>query len=128
MVQIDHEVAGIARELSEIDSHIRLRYSEAGGYFAIFYQPDDGAEYLIFTAQDLDERIVQKMRKIHHRCLQPGYSFAAELDAVEAKNQAEIEHERYNRDGELHERLAHALRAQAGYDKRRIAIKDGIPS
>lgn len=126
MVQIDHEVAGIARELSEIDSHIRLRFSEAGGYYAVYFQPDDGNEYLIFTAQDLDERIVQKMREIHHRCLQPGYSFAGELETVEAKNKAKQERKRYERDGELHERLAHALRAQAGYDKRRIFIKEGV--
>lgn len=129
LVQIDDDVLGIARELNEIDSHIRLRYSEKGEYWVVYYLPDEWEEgdgYLIFTAQDLDHRIVHKMRMIHKRCLEPGYSFAKELEDVEAKNKADQEHERKQRDGELHERLAHALRAQVGYDKRRIFVKEGV--
>jgi hypothetical protein len=129
LVAIDDDVQGVANALFEIDPHIRLRYSEAGEYFVVYYKPDEWEEgdgYMIFTARDLDHRIVQKMREVHARCLNPGYSLAAEMEKAEAEAKRQADHQWSEEHGEMHERLAHALREQAGYDKQRIFVPEGI--
>lgn len=131
LVPIDDDVQGVANALHELDSHIRLRYSEAGEHFVIYWAGDpeqaaeeDGESYLIFSAKDLDHRIVHRMREIYHRCQQPGYSFADELEKKdkEAKLRADVEHT--ERNGEMYERLGHAMRSDLGYDKQRAFIAD----
>jgi hypothetical protein len=123
MVQIDDDVQGVADALHGIDSHISLRFSEAGNYFVIQWK-DDHESYLITTAQDLDQRIVKRVEKIYHDVRQPGYSFAGELEKAEAKNKAEMDHEASEARGPALERLAHAMRADLGYDKQRVFIPE----
>ncbi len=129
LIEIDDDVQGVANALHEIDPHIRLRFSERGGYFVVYWKPDaveEGDGYLIFTAQDLDHRIVQQMREHYHRCLQPGYSLADELDKAEAQAKAELDYERDEEYGEVAERLAHAMRSDLGHDQSRIYVPEGI--
>lgn len=129
LVQIDDDVVGVASALHEIDPHIRLRFSEAGGYYVCYWLPDEmeeGDGYLIFTAQELDHRIVHHMREVYQRCNQPGYSFAAELDKAEEEAKKEADHKWTEQNGEMHERLAHALRKDAGYDQRRIFVSEDV--
>lgn len=131
LVAIDDDVQNVANGLHEIDPHLRLRYSERGGYFVVYWKPEDWEEgdgYLVFTAQDLDQRIVQHMRELHHRCKQPGYSFADELDAQEAKHKREGEHAFAERMGEVGERLAHAMRDDLGYNTSSAFIGKGLPA
>lgn len=128
-MQIDEDVVGVASALHEIDSHIRLRFSEAGGYYVCYWLPDEmeeGDGYLIFTAQELDHRIVHHMREVYARCNEPGYSFAAELDKAEEEAKKEKDYEWEQEHGEMHERLAHALRKDAGYDQRRIFVPEDV--
>ena len=131
LIHIEDDVQNVANGLHEIDPHLRLRYSERGGYFVVYWKPDDGDEgdgYLIFTARDLDQRIVQHMRELHHRCLQPGFSFAAELDAVEAKQKAERDHAWDEQAGEIGEALAFAMREDLGYNQSSAFIGKGLPT
>lgn len=122
-VVIDDDVGSVAQGLARIDPHIRLRYSEAGGYFAIYWQ-DDCEEYLITTAQELDQRIVQRVEEVYFRCQQPGYSFADDLEAAEERQKADEEHELDERYGEIGERLAHAMRKDTYRDKHRIFVPE----
>jgi hypothetical protein len=127
LVQIDDDVQGVATALAEIDPHLRLRFSEAGGYFVVYYLPDqweEGEGYEITKAQDLDHRLVHHVREVWHRCQQPGYSFAAELDAAEDKARADADYAFEQENGELMERMAHALREGAGHNKQRIFVPD----
>lgn len=129
LIEIDDDVQGVANALHEIDSHIRLRFSEQGGYFVVYWKPDEGEEgdgYLIFTAQELDHRIVQHMQEVHHRCLQPGYCFADELDKADAEAKAKREYAQDEQFGEVAERLAHAMRSDLGYDQSRIFVPEGV--
>lgn len=129
MVQIDDDVQGVANALAEIDHRLRLRFSEAGEYYVVYYKPDEceeGDGYLIFTAQELDHRVVKHMEQVHHRCTQPGYSFGEELEKAEADAKAQADHEWSEKHGEMHERLAHALREDAGYNHRRIFVPEGV--
>lgn len=130
-VEIGDDVQGVANALWNIDKHIRLRYSEAGDYFCIYWtdnpnlaDEDEGEHttYLIFTAQDLDHRIVKHMEEVYWRCKQPGYSFADELDAHEEKAKAEDRHKWSEQHGEMWEKLAHAMRRDLGYDKSRVFV------
>lgn len=134
-VEISDDVQGIANALWRIDKHIRLRYSETGGHFVIYWtdnpnlaDEDDGEHntYLIFTAQDLDHRIVKKMEEVYYRCKKPGYSLADELDKREAKAKAERDHEWTERHGPMYERLAHGLRKDLGYNKQRIFVPEAV--
>lgn len=131
MVEIDDDVQGIANALHEIDHHIRLRYSEAGAYFVVYWKPDEGDEgdgYLITTAQDLDHRIVHRVQEIYHRCNQPGYSYSDELDKLDAKAKKDKEHAFSEEHGEMYERMAYALRHDLGYDQSRIYVPEGVKS
>lgn len=130
-VEVGDDVQGVANALHEIDPHIRLRYSEAGEYFVVYWSEnphmaeEDGGEnttYLIFTAQDLDHRIVHRMAEVYWKCNKPGYSFADELDKQEAEAKKQKDHEFTERNGENYERLAHALRKELGYDQHRIYV------
>jgi hypothetical protein len=127
MVEIDDDVQGVANALNHIDSHICLRFSEAGGYFVVYWKPygwEDGSGYQITTAQDLDHRIVKRVEDIYAKCKQPGYSFAKELEQVESDAKAEKEHEEAEQNGEMLEKLAHAMRKDLGYDKQKIFIPE----
>lgn len=132
-VEISNDVQGIANALNEIDPHIRLRYSEAGGYFVVYWsenpnvaEEDDGdnTTYLIFTAQDLDHRIVHRMAEVYWKCRRPGYSFADELEREQERQKKEKDHAWSEAMGENFERLAHAMRKELGYDKGRIYVPD----
>jgi len=135
-IQIDDDVQGVANGLNTIDPHIKLRFSEAGGYFVVYWSEnpnrtdeedaDDNTTYLIFTAQELDHRIVHKMQEVYWRCNKPGYSFADELDAREKADKKAAEHDRREKQGEMWERLAHAMRKDLGYDQGRIYVPEGV--
>ena len=132
-VEIADDVQGISNGLHEIDPHIRLRFSEAGGYFVIYWSETGAAEedndpnnttYLIFTAQDLDHRIVKRMAEVYWKCRRPGYSFADELDKEQERQKKEKDHAFTEAMGDRYERLAHAMRRELGYDKGRIYVPD----
>ncbi len=128
-MQIDDDVQSVANGLAAIDHRIRLRFSEAGGYYVVYWLPDEWEEgdgYLIFTAQDLDQRIVKHMQEVYWSCQQDNYSFADELERAQATAKKEKDHAWDEKAGEMHERLAHALREDAGYNKRRAFIAEGL--
>lgn len=125
MVEIDDDVQGVANGLAAIDPHIRLRFSEAGEHFVVYWQESEDDGYLIFTAQDLDQRVVKRMEEVYHRCQQPGYSFADELEKTEAKVKADADYALLQKHGPIYERMAHAMRKDTGYDKQQIFVPGG---
>jgi hypothetical protein len=128
LVEIDPGLQDIANDLARIDPNLRLRYSEAGEYFCVFYEPEHGDGYLIFTAQELDQRIVKRMEEVYFRCNQPGYSFADDLEQAEAKNDREADHAWREKNGELMEKLAWALRHDSNRSQHRIFVPEGVKS
>jgi hypothetical protein len=128
-MEIDDDVAGVARGLAQIDHRIRLRYSEPGEYFVVYWRPDDWeqeAGYLIFTAQEVDHRIVKRMEEVYAKCNAPGYSFADEVEKVEAEAEREKDHAWHEQHGETLERLAHAMREDTHRNQDRVFIADGF--
>lgn len=128
LVEIDPKLQAIANDLAHIDPNLRLRYSEAGEYFCVFYEPEHGDAYLIFTAQELDERIVKRMEEVYWRCNQPGYSLADEAEAAEARQKREDDHAWLEKNGELLEKLGWALRHDSNHNQHRAFIPEGVKS
>lgn len=129
MVEIDDDVAGIASGLAAIDHRIRLRYSETGEYFVVYLKPDEWEEgdgYMVFTAQELDGRIVKHMEEVYIRCNARGYSLADEAERQEAKAKKNAAHEFTEKHGEMYERLAHAMRKDLGYDQSKIYVPESV--
>jgi hypothetical protein len=127
LIEISDDVGGVARRLAAIDPHIRLRYSEAGAYWVVYWKPEEweqGQGYLIFTAQELDQRIVKKMEEVYWRCRQDGYSLAESVEKEEAKAKREADHEWSEQHGEIFQKLAFAMRKDLGYDKASAFIAD----
>ncbi len=125
MIQVDDDVQNVANDLRDIDPHLRLRYSEAGEYWVVYWCPDggeDGDGYLVTTAQELDQRVVTQVRKIHHGVLNDTYKLSEEIERLDAVAKAEEEHAFTERMGDTYERLAHALREGTGRGKRRIYV------
>lgn len=131
LVEVEDDVQSVANGLAAIDHHIRLRFSEAGGYFCVYWKPDEWEEgdgYLIFTAQDLDHRIVKHMEQVYWRCQQANYSFADELEKTQAKLKADADYAWEEEYGEVAERLADALRRDTNRTQHKAFIGDGIPT
>jgi hypothetical protein len=129
MVLIEDDVQNVVNSLHEIDPHLRVRFSEAGGYFVVYWQPEGelpGNGELVTTAQELDQRIVHLVRRLYHKAMQPGYSFADEIEKQEEKDRREREHRDSEQRGEALERLAHAMRKDAGYTDGKIFIPKGV--
>jgi len=135
MDPISDDVQGVANALHAIDPHIRLRFSEAGNYFVVYgisdpnlADEDDGdcETWLITTAQELDHRIVKRVEKVYHDALKQGFSLAKQLDDIDAKAERENEHAWTERNGEMYERMAHALRKDLGYDQGRIYVPEKV--
>lgn len=124
-MQIDDDVQGVANALSEIDPHIRLRYSERGEYWVTYWKgdsEDEGDGYFISTFQECDHRIVKRMREVYHHCTRPGYSLADELDKADAKAKKAKSSAWSEKHGEMFERMAFAMRHDLGYDQHRIYV------
>jgi hypothetical protein len=104
-VLIEDDVLHIAKRLQEIDRSLRLRWNEQGEFFVV-YQVLDGSEKLVLTARELDERIVQRVRKIAH----PSYDYVAEMERMDRRAEKDADHRFHEQTGEIGERMAHALR------------------
>lgn len=112
-VEIEDDVLNIANTLYEIDPHLRLRFSEAGGYFVVYWKPadaDEGDGYLVLTAQELDWRIVRRIQEIGSK----DYDFTQEIERVEAANRKAEQERRHELLGETHERAYFELRKLMG--------------
>jgi hypothetical protein len=127
MVTIDNDVQGVANALHEIDHHLRLRYSEAGEYWVVYFKPDEGDEgdgYLLTTAQDLDHRLVKRVEEVYWKHRQPGYSVGEEMNANDAAADAEADRKFTEEAGELYEKLAHAMRKDLDVQSRIFVPRD----
>ena len=127
-VQITDDVQNVANDLAEIDHHIRLRYSDTGDYFVVYWLPDgeeEGNGDLITTAQELDQRIVTRVRELYAKTLEPGYSFADELEAEQRRKEAAQDAAFTEAHGEMYERLMHAMKKDKGI-KDKVLIPKGV--
>lgn len=122
-ILITDDVSSVARDLHEIDPKLRVRFSEGGGHYAVYFQYPDGREELVLTAQKLDQRIVKRFREIADE----SYDFGAEVERIDRQAERDQDARFSEQVAERGERLAHALRQDLGV-KRRIHVPKEIPS
>lgn len=109
VVVVTDDVGSVCQQLREIDPGLRVRYSEDGGFFAVYHQ-DEHKEYLVLTAQELDGRVVDRVREISS----PGYDYAKALEDGERRRKADHEAKLREMVGEVGERLYHAIGVDTG--------------
>lgn len=110
--EIDKDVCNVAADLKDIDPHLRLRASEQGHY-VVYWLYDNGDEDLITTSVDLDQRIVNLMKKLGSS----DYDYVTELDRLDSQAKKQADYEFSQKIGEIGERLVHALRKDLGVYK-----------
>jgi gas vesicle protein len=111
-VVITNDVGDVARQIKEISSDLELHYNETADYFVVIQKHENG-EHLVTTAQDLDGRIVERVKQITN----PQYNFDIEAAKVEKEAKENMEKQRKEHIGEIGERLAHGFRKDLNIKK-----------
>jgi hypothetical protein len=109
MVVVEDDVLDVVRQLQQFDRNLRVRYAENTGHFVVYEQSEDG-EKLVLTAQDLDQRVVERVLQISHS----SYDYVQELEAGDRQREADREHQFKEQVGEIGERLHHAMAKDLG--------------
>jgi hypothetical protein len=104
--EIEDDVSSVVKDLQEIDRGFRVRYSEATELFVLYHVDENGVESLVRTTPVLDKRLVNRIREI----AAPGYDYAGELERLDREAKKRQDDEHAEKMGDLHERLAHAIR------------------
>lgn len=124
MVLISSETSTVAADLEAIDPRLKIRWCENGNppYFAVYHAPEGGCPCpdpncehgdLVLTARQCDDRIVQRVREINPEG--PGrYDYTKALEQRRKARERTEKHERDERNGELAEQVAHAVRKDLG--------------
>lgn len=118
---IEEDVLDVAARLKQIDPQLSLHWNETGGYFSVVETGQDGRERLVLSAQELDDRVIQRVQQIAH----PSYNYGLELDRMDDRADREKDHRFHEQTGEIGERLAHALRTDL-QAKNKIILPRGV--
>lgn len=109
---ITNDVGDIAKQLKDIDPTFELHFNEKTEYFVVLQKIGD-KEHMVTTAQELDARILDRIREI----INPNYNYEQESIKVQKESEKEAEHKRKEQVGEIGERLAHAMRTDLNEKK-----------
>ena len=123
LIPITEDVANIARRIKEIDDSLSLQFNERGEFFVVVQTvetPDGPEEKRVLTAQQLDERLIHRLKHITHQ----SYDFVAEMDRIDAQARKDEEHRFHEKAGEAGEVAAHALRKDLGLKGKAFVPED----
>lgn len=124
-VLIEADVGNVAADLRDIDPALRLRYSEKGEYFVVYFEPPDrpGDQQLVLTALECDQRIVNRVRQI----ASADYDYVAELDRIDREAERDKTNANRQRIAEGAEKLYFEIRKAQGI-RARAYISKPIPA
>lgn len=105
-VLVEDDVLDIAGKLKAVDADLRLQWNEKGEFFAVVQITEDGGERLVTTAQECDDRLVERMAKVTSST----YDLVADMDQTDAAAERAKDHAFSEQTGEIAERLASAVR------------------
>jgi hypothetical protein len=117
---IEDDVLDVARRIKEIDDSLSLQFNERGEFFVVVQTLADGEEKLVTTAQELDERLIHRLKHITHQ----SYDYVAEMDRIDKQAEKDSEHRFSEKVGEAGEKAAHALREDLGATNKAFVSKD----
>ncbi len=104
-ITVEADVGSVVAQIKEIDPRLGVIWDEDGEFFAVVEQ-DGSKQRLVLTAQELDHRVLQRLREISS----PDYDYVAEMDRMDAVADREKDHRFMQEVGENAEVMAHALR------------------
>jgi hypothetical protein len=122
-IPVDDDVGNIARRIKEIDNSLSLQFNERGEFFVVVQTvdtPTGPEEKLVLTAQELDERVLHRVKHITHQ----SYDYVAEMDQMDAQAKRDEDHAFHEKTGEAGEVAAHALRKDLGATNKAFVPKD----
>lgn len=123
---IDNDVQGVANALHEIHPDLRLEFDPHADYYCVIqtiHEPDGStSDHLVTTAQDLDHRIVHRVRQV----ASSAYDYVAELEATDEQAKRNAEHVHSEKMGDLGEKLAHALCKDLGINNHRAVVPKDV--
>jgi hypothetical protein len=105
-ITIEQDVLDIVKQIKEIDPRLSVHWNEFGGYFVIIEHCLDGAERLVTTVLELDNRILDHLRKIGSTDWDVGKELEKAEDAAYAAKEYAFSEEM----GDKAEHLAHAIK------------------
>lgn len=106
LVGIESDVLGVVQQIKEISKRLSVQFNDGGEYFRVIEHCDDGRERLVLTANELDQRIVERLRYI----ASDQYDYVAELERMDREADAKKVRDFQDQMGEVGERLFHATR------------------
>lgn len=125
VVEIDDDVLNVVKDIKRIDERLHVRWSEEGEYFVVYcrlpHEPP-GFGNVVLTSPTLDGRVVSRIEMAAWKQRQPGYSYADELDAVEAEEDAKQDARISDMIAENAARFAYALRKDLGKNDGSIVV------
>jgi hypothetical protein len=94
---VEDDVQNVVRDIKSIDPRLIVYYNEQGNEFDIVERCLDGNERLVFTVDELDQRVPNRLRGIDHWggrddpnfILPDDEDFVAQVDAHNEKLQAD---------------------------------------
>jgi hypothetical protein len=120
---IEDDVLDVARRIKEIDDSLSLQFNERGEFFVVVQTvdtPTGPEEKLVLTAQELDERVLHRVKHITHQ----SYDYVAEMDQMDAQAKRDEDHAFHEKTGEAGEVAAHALRKDLGLKGKAFVPED----
>ncbi len=117
----DSDLFDMVRRIKEIDPSLSVHWNDDGEYFEIRELCPDGKERMVLTTTELDQRLLDHLRKIGS----PDWNVADEIDKHEDQREKAVDHATHERVGDIGERMAHALRKDLQYQGR-IFLPRGI--
>lgn len=110
-----HVGGEVERALQEHDPNLRIRWSDTGQYYVVYYtNPETGDDELVTTALDYDMRIVARVIAIDSE----RYDLVSEIDRLDRQYERDVDHRFREQVGERGERLHHAIRKDLGVTDR----------
>lgn len=117
---VEDDVLDVARRIKEIDSSLSLQFNERGEFFVVVQTLQDGEEKLVLTAQELDERVLHRLKHITHQ----SYDFTAEVERMDKQAEKDADDRFHEQAGAAGEVAAHALRKDLGVTSKAFVSKD----
>jgi hypothetical protein len=107
MIVIESDVGDIAKQIMQLHPDFFVRYNDQGEYFAVLQNMGPGHRpHVVSMAQKLDQRLLDRVRRV----MQPDYDPGAEAEAYDRQVDAANDAQFADKVGEVSEKLAWAIR------------------
>jgi len=110
-ITVEDDVGDVARQIKDLDPSLSLHWSPEGEHFIVVEACQDGKNRVMLTTNELDSRVVERLRYISS----PDYDYVKDMDRLDDAAKREADHKFHLETGEAAEHMAHALRKDLQY-------------